>query len=128
MENITQNTVNIRWTSIALHGISDVTISKKQLQLAFCLHPHSTKYFLTCERTFTVPWKSTGTLLRAVLLCENGCTRTQFHLKCAFYGENIWKMFKKLWILILFVERRVDINIRNTINDTAIHFAATSVE
>ena len=29
-------------------------------------------------------------------------------------------------MLILFVERRVDINIQNAINDTAIHLAATS--
>ena len=125
MENVTQNTVGISWTSIALQGISDVTIFKKQLQLAFFFTSSQYQIFPYCDRTFAVSWNSTGALLRAVLLCENGCMRIHFHLKSAFYGENIWKMFKKLWLLILFVERRVDINIQNTINDTSIHLAAT---
>ena len=71
--------------------------ARNSYSLLYSLHPHSTKYFLTFESTFAVPWNSTGALLRAVLLCENGCMKTEFHLKCAFYGNvtGVRKMLKK---------------------------------
>ena len=33
-----------------------------------------------------------------ILLCENGCMETQFHLKCAFYVDvtGVWKMLEKM--------------------------------
>jgi len=37
-----------------------------------------------------------------VLLCENGCVKTQFHLNCVFCldGTGVWKMWKNLWNVV----------------------------
>jgi len=50
-----------------------------------------------------VPWKSTGASLRAEYCCvKNVCMKTQFHLKCAIFGDGtgIWKTLKHLWNIV----------------------------
>jgi len=71
MENLRQNTVDIRWISIALQWISDARICKKQWHLAFLLTSLQHQIFPNFWEGTCSSVKEYWSIARSrVLLCE----------------------------------------------------------